>query len=96
MKYLMIESNGYAWHVPLIKIAEHRANHYTNDPDTTIQDEIDYVMDDDYEGRDWYGANMNWVDVAQFAVLVQTPEPLTEPEDDADTSIVEIDDGDAS
>ncbi len=91
MKMLAVTNQGHVWHVPLIKIAENRADFYVTrpDPEATRDDEIAFVMDDTYEGIDWFQNNMNWSDISAFAVLVQTPEPLTEPEDCNDCEIVE-------
>jgi len=90
-KMILVEEDGYAWHVPLQFIAEHRAKFYADDADSTEADEIAFVMDDDYEGVDWFQNNMNWEDVQAVAVLVQTPEPKAEPDmSDADYSIVDM------
>ena len=92
MKVIMVEEDGYAWHIPLEFIAKHRAAFYADDPDTTEAEEVEFVMGDDYEGVDWFLNNMNWVDVAGVARLVQTPEPKLEPDldGDADVSIEDV------
>lgn len=61
MKYLMFElEDGSVYRLPLAKVAEHRAKYYAeNDKDTTYQEEFDYVMEDDYEGIDWFQNNMD-------------------------------------
>ncbi len=88
----MIEicDEGYVWHVPLIAVAENRADHYASDPDTTRQEEIDYVMADDFEGIDWFANNMNFEDVADQAVLVESPKPKAEPDINADKHIIDV------
>jgi hypothetical protein len=89
-KVIAINDGGYVWHVPLQFVANHRAAVYANDPDTTESYEIAFVMDDDYEGIDWFQNNMNWEDVASVAVLVQTPDAKTEPDiSESDTEIME-------
>lgn len=79
-KYLEIEDSGYVWRVPLLVIAEERARYYAKrDPDTSFEEEVDYVMEDGFEGIDWYQNNMNFEDVAEHATLYTTPQPLKAP-----------------
>jgi hypothetical protein len=89
MKMIEINDNGHVWHVPLLKVAEHRADHYADDPDSTRQEEIDFVMSDDFEGIDWFANNMNFSEVAEFAKKIVTPE-VTEPDFDAEKQIIEV------
>lgn len=65
-QYIRIEfDNGAVWGIPLREIAHHRAEYYaTKDPDTTYQEEFDYVMNDEYEGIDWFKSNMFWSEVS--------------------------------
>lgn len=92
-KVISIESRGYIWHIPLEMIADNRAKYYAErDQDTTYQDEFDYVMEDAFEGLDWFRNNMDFADVAEKARLVERPAPLTEPDpQDYDADIVEVD-----
>lgn len=89
-KVIRIEENGYVWHVPLMFVAENRADYYAKDPDTTREEEIEYVMGDDFEGIDWFKNNMNFSDAASVANLVQSPEGPVEPSMDAECGIVEV------
>lgn len=95
MKVIEIEENGYVWTVPLLAIAENRADYYAaRDDDTTRDEEIDYVMNDDFEGIDWFRNNMDFEDVEDRATLVKTPEPRPRPDmSEATCEIVELDDG---
>ena len=89
-KMIEIDDNGHVWNVPLQFIADHRAKYYAErDDDTTHQEEVDFVIDDDYEGIDWMQNNMNFEDYAGVAVKVQTP-TVTKPSSDAETSIIEV------
>lgn len=73
-KVIQIEDQGFIWHIPLEHIADHRAKYYEkNDKDTTYEEEYNYVMNDNYEGVDWFLSNMNWSDVAIVAKLMVTP-----------------------
>ena len=89
MKVIEIMEDGFIWHIPLQVIAEARARHYANDKDTTFKEEVEYVMDDDFEGIDWYLNNMDFEDVAEHARLVQTPQPKKVPGPDAACHIIE-------
>lgn len=97
MSEICIQKCGYVWLIDLAFVADHRAKHYAaNDPDTTYQDEYDFVMGDDYEGIDWYQNNMNWSDIPDDKKrLTQSPH-ISSPDDleeydgmDFDISIVE-------
>lgn len=80
MKVIEIEDSGFVWNIPLRVIADARAKYYAaRDSDTTYQDEFNYVMEDDYEGLDWFQNNMNFEDVESEAVLVTKPQPLKRP-----------------
>lgn len=80
-KFIEVEDTGFVWEVPLSAIADHRAKYYAaRDKDTTYQDEFDFVMEDDFEGLDWFFNNMDWSDVAAKATLVKTPDALAEPD----------------
>lgn len=61
MKYITFElENGDLWGLPLEEVAKVRAEYYAaKDPDTTFQEEFDYVMNDSYEGIDWFRNNQD-------------------------------------
>lgn len=61
MKHLHFTfENGEVWSLPLHEVADHRAKYYAaKDKDTTYQDEYDFVMEDDHEGKDWFFNNTN-------------------------------------
>lgn len=81
-KYIEVKKGGYVWIIDLEFVAKHRANHYKDDPDTTEAEEIAYVMDDDYEGIDWYQNNMNWSDIPDDKKrLIKSPEVPNGPDD---------------
>lgn len=79
-KAIHINDSGYVWSVPLSEVAKHRADFYSSgDSDTTFDEEFKFVMEDEYEGLDWFLNNMDFADVKDVAVLIKTPEPLQEP-----------------
>lgn len=58
MKYItFIVPNGDKYGLPLELVAKKRAEHYADEGDT--DGEIKYVMEDLYEGIDWYLNNQN-------------------------------------
>lgn len=66
MKVILIDTPKGQFHLPLQKVAEHRADYYAcevdghdkNSPDW--QEEVDFVMEDDFEGIDWLINNTDW------------------------------------
>ncbi len=89
MKVIEINDAGFVWHVPLSAVADNRAKYYAeNDPDTTYQEEFDYVMDEHSEGLDWFWNNMDFRDVADKAKLVSTPAAKKEPGPDAQGRVI--------
>jgi len=82
MKVIEIVDRGFVWHVPLKFVAENRADHYADDPDSTRDEEISFVMEDNYEGLDWFLNNMNFSDVRHVSKLVETPTTPDEPQMD--------------
>jgi hypothetical protein len=81
-KVIEIKGNGFVWTIDLHAIAHNRAEYYAaEDSDTTYKREYDFVMNDDYEGIDWYQNNMNWADVpGDSKRLVKTPDPIDGPD----------------
>ncbi len=79
MKIIRFEcKNGAVWGLPLSVVAEDRAKYYAEkDKDTTYQEEYDFVMRDDYEGRDWFLNNMNAKDVRAHFTEISPPPKLT-------------------
>ena len=61
MKYLVITTNdGDQYGLPLELVAKERAKYYADkDRDTTFDEEFKYVMEDDFEGIDWFQNNQN-------------------------------------
>ena len=72
MKYITFElENGDVYGLSLEEVAKARAEYYTSqDPDTTFQEEFDYVMRDDYEGIDWFRNSQDPADFAGKYVLL--------------------------
>lgn len=91
MKVIEIKDAGFVWHVPLSAVAANRAKYYAEkDPDTSYVDEYDYVMDDDFEGLDWYLNNMDFADIATEAKLVSVPAAKKEPGPNSESSVIVV------
>jgi len=74
--------DGSKWDVPVSEIARNRAENYKEEFDndvekSLIEDTIPLFEEDDYEIKDWAAGNMNWSDISQFAVKVESvPKPI--------------------
>src|SRR5271154_2730554 len=65
------EDTGEQWALPKEVVAHNRALYYAKkDPETTYKEEFDFIMEDDYEAKDWFRNNMNPEDVIDQFVLV--------------------------
>lgn len=67
---------GFIWELSATFVADLRAKHYADDPDSSYQKEFDYAMSEggEYELVDWLGNNMNWEDFSEVCKLVHTPD----------------------
>lgn len=66
------DDSGETWALPKEVVARDRAEYYVKkDPDTTYQQEFDYVMNDSYEAIDWFRNNMNPEDVIHLFVKLK-------------------------
>lgn len=93
-KYIKLTfENGMVYGVPLDFIAANRARNYADDPDSNYDDEVNYVMNDPYEGADWLQNNMNWEDIKDVAFRIEVEEPeldFNELFRNAETKIIEV------
>lgn len=91
--------DGSVWGVPAVLIADNRARYYAEkDADTTYDEEMAFLLGDDFELEDWAANNMNWEDVAEHAYQVK-PAPATvdyqEGWVNGEKEVVEVDTPDA-
>lgn len=68
--------NGENYEIPALVIAENRAKYYAEVDGYDLEsqeyyDEIDFTLSDQYEIMDWMHNNMDWVDLEDYAVLVE-------------------------
>jgi len=62
MKVIKMNTPDGQYTLPLQKVAEHRANEYTDKTNPSWKEEVDFVMNDDFEGIDWLVNNTNYED----------------------------------
>lgn len=95
MKYLTITENGYVYAVPAEVIAKDRANWYKDEEDNSFEEEFKYTMENNFEISEWFSNNMNWEDVSEFAVLIETPEYEEPSAGMSETDVVDFEKVDA-
>ena len=86
MKVIQFKTPDGLYYIPLKDIAENRAEYYMHNDgfskfSTPWQDEIDYVMEDGYEGIDWLMGNSNFEDWEDTAVKVNDHKGLISNDD---------------
>lgn len=67
MKVIVINTPNGQYSLPLLKVAEDRAEYYADNDGFEVDsmewdDEIDFIMEDDFEGIDWLINNTNFED----------------------------------
>ena len=77
-KYRVTMPNQSIWEVPVSVIALDHAKYYAGVDEISVEKSYDLTaelfLDDDYEVEDWAKNNMNWEDVSDEAVCVESPE----------------------
>ena len=78
-KYVTTMEDGSKWAVPVVAIANSRAEFYAKEFDgdfsrSLAEDTIPLFESDEYEIEDWAQNNMNWSDVREIAVCVSMPD----------------------
>ena len=73
---LRIEMSDGIWEVPVFIIARHRAKYYAHefggDVERSLVEDTNLLFESDpFEIEDWARNNMNWTDVARYAVLAE-------------------------
>lgn len=70
--------NGDQYGLPLEEVAKIRAAYYAaKDPDTTFQEEYEYVMNDSYAGIDWFLNNQDPEDFMGKYFLIKPGKPIS-------------------
>lgn len=98
MKVIKFENEKQIITIPLLKIAENRAMLYMelegfSKESKEYKEEIDFVMDDDFEGIDWLNNNMDKEEWQLFAKIVdKETKPITNDTlENSEVNIVEVD-----
>lgn len=68
MKMIQITTEKAIYHLPLRFVAEHRAEHYREEG---FEEQVEYVMNDDYEWADWMSNNMDFEDFQKALIKVK-------------------------
>lgn len=99
MKFIQCNTPKGQFHIPLQKVAEHRADYYACEVDGYAKGsgeynaEVDWVMDDSFEAIDWLINNTDWSDWEPIAEKVNNFVKVTDDDfwtDSEDFEIVEI------
>lgn len=83
LKVVVFDTPSGQYIVPLYQIAKRRATYYLEEvPDVNteedFEDEIDFIMNDDYEGIDWLFNNMNWEDIENISSKINDKVNVTD------------------
>jgi hypothetical protein len=85
--------DGEVWQIPFEFVAKHRADYYGNKEShgpKERQEEIDFVMNDDYEGHDWLKNNMEYGDFKEVVNIIPNTNPQTKDWINAEAIIKEV------
>jgi hypothetical protein len=84
MKVIKCNTPNGQFQIPLKLVAENRADYYAVEVDGNKkgsqewQDEVDWVMKDDFEGIDWLINNTNWEDWQDLATKLNDKVKVTD------------------
>lgn len=99
MKVIKCNTSKGQFYIPLQQVAEHRADYYVcevnGNEKGSIQweEEVNWVIEDDFEGVDWLLNNTDWEDWKGIAVKINDKVKVTDDDfwcDSDDFDIVEI------
>lgn len=71
MKYIKLTTERAIYNLPLEFVAKHRAEYYCKNHDAVASEEINFIMEDDYEGIDWLKNNMNYEDFKEALIKIE-------------------------
>ena len=99
MKVIICNTPKGQFKIPLQPVAENRADYYACEVDGHAknsqewQDEVDFVMNDNFEGIDWILNNTDWEDWEKIAVKLNNKVKTTDDDfwrSSEDFEIVEV------
>lgn len=76
-KFILFPTPKGEYKIDLMIIAENRANERIIEEEDK-QDEIDFIMEDDFEGIDWLLNNMDFEDIEEKAIKVSDKVKVTD------------------
>lgn len=86
MKVITVNTPDGQYHIGLDRVAEDRAEYYSKDGSEyeinsmEWKEQVDYVMNDDFEGIDWLVNNYDWEDWEALATKINS-DVMTTDED---------------
>ena len=98
MKVIKFNTPKGQYYIPLLPVAENRADYYATEVDGDekgsdgYNEEVKWVMDDDYEAIDWLINNSNFEDWSEISVKLNDEVKVTDDDfwcDSDDFDIVE-------
>lgn len=84
MKVIKCNTPNGQFYIPLLPVAEHRANYYVCEKrkkergGKEWEEEVNYVLEDDYEGIDWLINNTDWDEWEDIAVKINEKVKVTD------------------
>ena len=84
MKVILCNTPKGQYHIPLKPVAEHRADYYICEKSglektsTEYQEDVDWIMEDDFEGIDWLLNNTDWEDWENIAIKINNKVKVTD------------------
>lgn len=95
MKKILAKTPNGDHYIDLRFVAENRADYYATIDNVERgseewQSEVDYVMEDDYEGIDWLLNNMDWEDVEHVSEKLNDTVGVTDDDFWCDSDHFEI------
>lgn len=84
--------NGEVKAFPLQVVAEHRAREYATPGTDEWSEEVQYLLEDGDEAKDWLGNNMPWSAIEPHLLCVKHPQPLNIEYEFMDCEMEVIDD----
>lgn len=78
MKVIKFDTPKGQFQIPLKLVAEHRAESYHPKDDVGFKEEVDFVMNDDFEGIDWLINNTDFDEWTESAIKLNDDINVTE------------------
>jgi hypothetical protein len=90
MKVIEFNSPDGVYQIPLMAVAKDRAGYYSSEGEDEFCEEVDFVMEDDFEGIDWLLNNSNFEDWADHIIRISDKPCVSVDDFWCDSSYFEI------